>query len=40
MMGVARPWLVIPAMIVVEVAWVVVLPWSWHRTVRHRPVRP
>jgi hypothetical protein len=31
------PWLVVPAIFLVEVAWVVGLHWSWRRTIRSRP---
>ena len=29
-----EPWLVIPAIVVVEVGWIVALQWSWHRDQR------
>jgi hypothetical protein len=32
-----NPWLAVPAVMLVEVAWVVGLQWSWHRG-RHRRV--
>jgi hypothetical protein len=34
------PWLAVPAVVLVEVAWVVGLQWSWHRDRHRRVARP